>query len=174
MGVLEELGHTAKPPNLLRRGIQQVSSSRPGAWLLQRILHRMDKPLFKMSDGRMTASGLLAGLPVVMLTTTGAKSGKARTMPLLGIPVGGDVAILGTNFGQQATPGWVYNLEADPTATIAYRDKSVSVTARRATDGETDEVFELAAGVYPGYANYRDRVDHRVIRVFVLEPEGRQ
>jgi deazaflavin-dependent oxidoreductase (nitroreductase family) len=169
MGVLEELGHTAKPPNVLRRGIQQVAASRPGAWLLKRTLHHLDKPLFKMSDGRMTAAGLLAGLPVVMLTTTGAKSGKERTMPLLAIPVGGDVAVLGTNFGQQSTPGWVYNLEADPTATIAYRDRSVSVTGRRATDGETNEVFELASGVYPGYANYRDRVDNRVIRVFVLE-----
>ena len=111
----------------------------------------------------------MAGLPVVMVTTTGAKTGQQRTMPLLGIPVGDDMAVIGSNFGQESTPGWVYNLEADPTATVAHRDKSVAVTARLADDDEADKTFELAGAVYGGYQKYRTRADHRVIRVFILE-----
>ena len=101
--------------------------------------------LYKRTDGRLTAPGLMAGLPVIMLTTTGAKSGEPRSMPL-----GDDLAVIGSNYGQHRTPGWVYNLEADPAATVSYRDRSVEVTARAATDAEADEAFEIAASFYPG------------------------
>ena len=116
--------------------------------------------------------GLMAGLPVIMLTTTGAKSGEPRSMPLVGIPLGDDLAVIGSNYGQQRTPGWVYNLEADPTATVSYRDRAVEVTARAASDAETDEAFEIATSFYPGYGKYRARASHRTIRVFVLEPRA--
>ena len=111
----------------------------------------------------------MVGLPVIMLTTTGARRGKTRTMPLLGIPVGDDLAVIGSNYGQKSTPGWVYNLEADPSATVGYRDWTIAVTARRANEDQTNQTFNSANGLYPGYARYRTRADHRVIRVFVLE-----
>jgi deazaflavin-dependent oxidoreductase (nitroreductase family) len=95
-------------------------------------------------------------------------------MPLLGIPVGEDLAVIGSNYGQKNTPGWVYNLEADPSATVGYRDRTVDVLARRADVAETDRVFDLASSVYPGYTKYRRRADHRVIRVFVLETASPQ
>ncbi len=170
MAVLDELGYEVKSASTVQRGMQKVSSSRPGAWTFQRTLYPLDKALFRWTDGRLTVPGLVAGLPVVMLTTTGAKSGAPRTMPLVGIPLDGELAVIGSNYGQERTPGWVYNLEADPKATIAFRDRSVDVTARRATDDEADRAFEAAAQVYPGYAKYRDRASHRTIRVFVLEP----
>jgi deazaflavin-dependent oxidoreductase (nitroreductase family) len=86
------------------------------------------------------------------------------------VPVDGSLTIIGSNFGQESTPGWVYNLEANPAATVTYGDRTVEVTARLADDDETDATFELASSVYGGYAKYRERADHRVIRVFVLEP----
>ncbi len=169
MGLLEELGYTVRPANAIQRIMQKVASSRPGAWLFQRTMYALDKPLFRMSRGRVTLPGLLAGLPVIMLTTTGAKSGKPRTMPLLGIPVDGNIAVIGSNYGQAATPGWVYNLEADSSGVVAYRDRSVAVAARRADEEESDAAFAEATKVYPGYGNYRARAEHRTIRVFVLE-----
>ncbi len=172
MGLLDELGYTVKPANAAQRAMQRVASSRPGAWTFQRTLYPLDKALYRASKGKVTVPGLVAGLPVIMFTTTGARSGEARTMPLLGIPIDGQMAVIGSNFGQQRTPGWVYNLEADPAATVGYRDVTVDVVARRASDEDADRVFELAADVYPGYAKYRERADHRVIRVFVLEPAG--
>ena len=169
MGLLWDLGYRVKSPTRLRRGMQKLAYSRLGAWLFAKTLYPLDKVLFRMTSGRLTLPSLTAGVPVVMLTTTGAKTGKTRTMPILGIPRGEDLAIIGSNYGQQATPGWVYNLEADPSATIGYRDRTVAVTARRADQDETDQVFDLAAIVYLGYAKYRTRADHRVIRVFLLE-----
>lgn len=168
--MLDDLGYTVKPANRVQKLMQQIGSSRPGAWIFQRTLYAMDKVLFRLTKGRLTVPGLVAGLPVIMLTTTGAKSGEPRAMPLLGVPIDGALAVIGSNYGQAKTPGWVYNLEADPHATVSYRDRTVPVVARRASDEETDRAFELAADVYPGYAKYRVRADHREIRVFVLEP----
>jgi deazaflavin-dependent oxidoreductase (nitroreductase family) len=174
MGVLSELGYTIKPANAVQRTTQKLAASKPGAWAFQRTLYAIDRPLFRASNGRWSGPGVLAGVPVIMLTTTGAKSGQPRSMPLVGIPMGDDgrddLAIIGSNYGQQRTPGWVYNLEADPHATVAYRDRSVDVVARPATDAEADRAFEIGARIYPGYAKYRERASHRVIRVFVLEP----
>jgi deazaflavin-dependent oxidoreductase (nitroreductase family) len=169
MGVLDELDYVLKPANAAQRVTQRIAASGPGAWVFQRTLYPVDKVLYKRTDGRLTVPGLMAGLPVIMLTTTGAKSGEPRSMPLVGIPLGDDLAVIGSNYGQQRTPGWVYNLEADPAATVSYRDRSVEVTARAATDAEADEAFEIAASFYPGYGKYRARASHRTIRVFVLE-----
>lgn len=168
-GVLTQLGYEVSPTNPLQRSMQHIVASKPGAWLFSKFLHAVDKPLFKLSKGRLTMPSLLAGLPVVMLTTTGRKSGQLRTMPLVAIPSGDDVAVIGSNFGQANTPGWVFNLEADPTAVIGYAGNEVVVRARRADEAETDATFAVAARIYPGYAHYRSRADHRDIRVFVLE-----
>ena len=169
MGVLNELGYRLKPSNAAQRLVQKITASRPGAWTAQRILYPIDKGLFRASDGKVTVPGLMAGLPVIMLTTTGAKTGQKRTMPLVGTPFGEDLAIIGSNYGQQRTPGWVYNLEANPAATVSYRDASVDVVARQLDDTDADQVFEDAAAAYPGYGRYRERADHRTIRVFALE-----
>jgi deazaflavin-dependent oxidoreductase (nitroreductase family) len=170
MGVLDELDYALKPANGAQRVTQRIAASGPGAWVFQRIMYPIDKVLYRATDGRLTVPGLMAGLRVIRLTSTGAQSGQSRTMPLVGIPSGDDLAVIGSNYGQKATPGWVYNLEADPAATVAYRDRSVAVTARAASDPEGDEAFEIAATFYPGYGKYRARASHRVIRVFVLEP----
>lgn len=172
MGLLEDLGYELKPPNGFQRGIQKIASSRAGAKIFSKLMHPVDKVLFNVSSGEVTLPGLLARLPVIMLITTGAKSGKVRSMPLLGIPIGDDLAIIGSNFGQESTPGWVYNLEADPSASVKYRDRTVAVAARRSSEDETDRIYEQTASIYPGFAKYRSRADHREIRVFVLETAG--
>jgi deazaflavin-dependent oxidoreductase (nitroreductase family) len=169
MGLLNELNREIEPPNRLQRLLQRLASTRPVAWILSKILEPLDRVLFRATGGRMTVPSLLAGLPVIMVTTTGAKSGKLRTAPLIGIPVGDGLAVIGSNFGLATTPGWVYNLEADPSATVSYREKAVAVAARRAEQREVDEVFRLAAAVYPGYTEYRARAGRRIIRVFIFE-----
>ena len=72
--------------NPLQRIIRRFAASGPGSWLFARVLHRIDRPVHKLTRGRYTFSSLLSGMPVVMLTTTGAKSGQRRTIPVLGIP----------------------------------------------------------------------------------------
>ena len=170
MRLQDRLGLRYRRPNLVQRGTQRLAGTTAGAWVFQRTAHRVDRPLFRLTDGRMTLATLLAGLPVVLVTTTGRRSGLERTTPLLGIPVDGAIALIGSNLGQGPTPAWVHNLEADPRARIAYRDRAVDVVARPATDAEADLAFEQAAAVYPAYRSYRQRAAHRRIRVFLLTP----
>lgn len=168
MGLIDQLGFVAEPPNALQVAAQKLGSSRYGAWVFSKTLYPVDRVMFRLSGGRVTLPSLLAGVPVILLTTTGARTGQARTMPLLGIPFGDDLAIIGSNYGQEPTPGWVYNLEADPSATIEYRGQSVRVMARLAEDDEVAKAFEAANDVYLGYDKYRSRADHRNLKVFVL------
>ncbi|MGB6579285.1 MAG: nitroreductase/quinone reductase family protein [Streptosporangiaceae bacterium] len=58
--------------------------------------------------------GVLAGIPVLSVTMTGVRTGQRRTVPLLGVPAGEDIAVIGTRFGQPRTPGWYHNMRADP------------------------------------------------------------
>ena len=96
MGVLNDLGYEVKNANGLQRMMQAVGSSRPGAWMFSKTLYQPDKVLFNATGGRLPVPSVLAGLPVVMVTTTGAKTGQSRTMPLLGSPVGDDLAVIGS------------------------------------------------------------------------------
>jgi deazaflavin-dependent oxidoreductase (nitroreductase family) len=172
--VAAELGYAIAPPNAAQRLTQRMASTRAGAWTFSKTIHHLDRGLAKVSKGRVTGPGLLAGLPVLFLTTTGRRSGQPRTMPLIAVPVDGVLHLLGTNFGQTDTPAWVLNLEARPEATVAYRDRSVDVRAVPVPADEVDHVFERAANLYAGYAKYRQRVATRDtvrdIRVFRLEP----
>ena len=132
MGLAADLGYRHRPANAAQRGVQALGSSRAGAWFFSRTLRHLDDAVARVSRGRRSAPQLLAGLPVLDLTTTGRRSGRPRNSHLISIPVGEDLAVLGTNFGQPATPAWVLNLEADPRATVTYRGRTLSVTARPA------------------------------------------
>jgi hypothetical protein len=107
------------PPNTLQRSVKRIASVAPVAWLLARTLRHLDRAAANLSGGRTTATSLLTGLPVIYLTTTGAKSGQPRTTPLI-CGVDGDRLILfATNFGGQKNPAWSFNLRANPVATVA-------------------------------------------------------
>ena len=170
-GLAAELGYAHRPDNPLRRIVKAFGASRPGAWLFARVLRHLDDLIGRLSRGRTSAPQLLAGLAVLDLTTTGRKSGQPRTSHLIGFPHGESIALLGTNFGQESTPAWVHNLEADPSATVSYRSRSVAVVARSATQAELEQVVAEAARRYVGYARYRDRIGtRRRLRVFLLDP----
>lgn len=169
MGIQHDIGFVAEQPNVVQRGMQRVASTRIGSWVFQRTLFLLDRPLHRWTRGRLTVPGLVAGLPVVLLTTTGARTGRPRTMPLAAVPFGDDVAIIGTNYGQPRTPGWVHNLVADPRATLTWRDRTVDVVATPIAGDQMDDLWRAAAGFYSGFARYRDRITGRDVRAFVLE-----
>jgi deazaflavin-dependent oxidoreductase (nitroreductase family) len=124
----------------------------------------------RLSRGRTTVPELLAGLPVLDLTTTGRRTGQPRTSHLISVPVDGSLALLGTNFGQPATPAWALNLEAHPRASVRYGSRTAEVVARPATETELVRVLAASDGVYPGYRRYRQRIgDRRQLRIFILE-----
>lgn len=173
MGLADDLGYDHRTASPLHRLVRRVGSTRAGGWLFSRTLRHLDDLVVRISRGRHSAPGLLAGLAVLELTTTGRKSGARRTSHLIATPYRGTLALLGTNFGQARTPAWALNLEAEAGATVTYRGTAREVTARVAADAEAEEIFARAAAFYPGYRHYRDRVgDRRRILVFVLETPG--
>jgi deazaflavin-dependent oxidoreductase (nitroreductase family) len=171
MGLQADLGYDHRTANPFQRAVRWWAGTPSGGWLFSRTLRHLDDLVVRLSKGRHSAPGLVIGLAVLDLTTTGRKSGQPRTSHLIATPHDGTLALLGTNFGQERTPAWVLNLEADPRATVSYRGTSREVVARPATETEAEEIFTEAAGIYPGYRRYRERVGgQRRIRVFVLEP----
>jgi len=170
MGLASELNYQSGKPNPAQRLVQAVASTRPGAWTLSKFLHLLDKGTWSMARGRGSMTGVLTGLPVVMVTTTGARSGKQRSMPLLAIPAGDDLALVAGNWGGATAPGWSYNLDANPAASVARKGITVEVTARRADLDEAEQIMDTAASIYGGYPKYQQRASHRDIKVYVLEP----
>jgi deazaflavin-dependent oxidoreductase (nitroreductase family) len=170
MGSCDAVGYEIRSANAAQRVVQRGASTKAGAWLFSKTAHHLDGFLLARTHGRTALATLVAGLPIITVTTTGAKSGLPRALPLLGIPIDGDLALIGTNFGQTNTPGWVHNLEADPAARVEYRDRAVDVVARRADPDETETALVAAARVYPGYDKYRERITGRAVKVFVLTP----
>lgn len=170
MGLAAELDYVHKPPNAFQHVVQLFASTRPGAWTFSKMLPRLDDLVGKVTRGRHSAPGLVAGLPVLDLTTTGRRSGARRTTHLISIPVDDHLALIGTNFGQPSTPAWVLNLEADPRASVTYRGAAREVVARPADEDERRAVMANSAGIYGGYLKYRSRITGRSVRIFVLEP----
>ena len=156
--------------NPLQRGLRRLGASGPGAWLFARVLHHIDRPVHRLTRGRHTFASLLAGIPVVMLTTTGARSGAARTVPVLGLPTEEGLVVIASNFGQARHPAWHHNLRADPDAIVTVDGVARRVRAVEATGERRARIWREGLKVYPGWSQYERRTAHRGIAVYVLEP----
>ena len=114
----------------VHRLIRWLAATRTGALLLAGVLPRADMAWLRVTRGRGTLTGAVSGLPVVALRTVGARSGLDRTTPVLGIPVGPDMAVAAGNFGRSRTPGWCVNLRANPHARVLVHGAARQVIAR--------------------------------------------
>ena len=164
-----DLGYRFGRPNPAQRLVQRLASTRPGAWVFSRTARHLDDAVGRLTRGRTSAPEILAGLPVIDVTTTGRKSGLRRTSHLIAVPYADTLALLGTNFGQRSTPAWALNLEADPRASITHHRTTMEVVARPATEAERAAVLAGSAAVYGGYLKYQQRIAHRRLRIFLLE-----
>ncbi len=170
MGLIDQLDYRVPEANRFQRLIWKVASSRPGSWFFAKTLHHMDRLALRLSRGRVTVPGVLAGLPVITVATTGARTGERREVPLVGVPSGDDIAVIGTRFGQAHTPGWYFNLRAEPRAEVGYRGRTVPVVAREAEGDEREAAWARGCQIYAGYQAYAQRIDDRPIHVMLLEP----
>lgn len=152
----------------LNRGL---AAQKPVAWLAARTLHHVDPLVYRLSGGRYTAANLLLGLPVILLTTVGARSGQEHTVPLLAIPYGQEIVLIASNWGRNRNPGWYYNLKAHPRIALNVYGDSQQYLAREATMDERDALWEEAVNLYGGYETYRQRTGGRRIPVMVLTPQ---
>jgi deazaflavin-dependent oxidoreductase (nitroreductase family) len=154
--------------NLLQRSVRRFASTRPGSWLFARTLHHADRLVYRASGQRTTFAAVVSGLPVVMLTSTGAKSGRETTVPLLGVEEGDAVILIASNYGQARHPAWFHNLRAHSRARIAVRGERREVTAEQVESPERERYIAIAAVAYPGYRRYERRAAPRRIAVFRL------
>jgi deazaflavin-dependent oxidoreductase (nitroreductase family) len=156
--------------NVFQKVLRRFAASGQGSWLFARVMHRIDGPVHRLTRGRYTFASLVSGIPVVMLTTTGAKSGRPRTVPVLGIPTEGEVAIIASNFGQHRHPGWYHNLRAHPDAEVVIDGNRRRVRAEEALGERRADIWREGLRVYPGFGQYERRASHRHISVFLLKP----
>jgi deazaflavin-dependent oxidoreductase (nitroreductase family) len=106
------------------------------------------------------------------LTTTGRRSGEARTATLYAFPDAAGLVIVGSLGGAPRHPAWVYNLRAQPRAVVRHDRTDAAVVAREVTEGgERDRLWQLVTDAFPLYATYQRRTS-RTIPLFVLEPAG--
>ena len=112
----------------------------PISWLYARTLHHLDRLVYRLTRGRATFVSLVTGLPIVMLTTTGAKTRPPATRcRWSALPDGERMVIIASNFGQQRNPAWYYNLRAHPRATIELRRGHARGRRRASCEGEERE-----------------------------------
>lgn len=106
--------------------------------------------------------------PIVLFTTTGAKSGKKRYVPLMRVEENGRYAMVASKGGDPRHPSWYYNVTVHPRVTVQDGQKVVELTAREISGDEREHWWNLAVAAYPPYAEYQTKTD-RLIPVFVLE-----
>lgn len=155
---------------LFQRLVRRTAASRPMTWLCVRTQQRLDQLVYELTRGRTTISSLLSGLPVVMLTTTGAKTGRPRTLPVLGLPDGDRLIVIASNYGRPQHPAWYHNLRADPQATVTVHGVTRNVEAHELTGPERDRCFQNATTTHPGFVTYQVRAADRLIPVLTLDP----
>ena len=129
------------------------------------VLHRN---LFEATKGRL--GGSVAGMPALILETTGRKSGKRRSAMLTApIERHGDIVLVASKGGDDRHPAWYLNLKADPKVTITKDGRTFEALAREATGDEKAELWSQIVDAYKGYAGYQRRTD-RDIPVVICTP----
>jgi deazaflavin-dependent oxidoreductase (nitroreductase family) len=152
---------------LFARVGSRFAATRFGSWTI-RSLMPLDRNVLLRTNGRRTVLGPL-GAPILLLETTGRKSGRPRLSPLLFARDADGVIVVGSNFGQAHHPAWSGNLLADPEATVVVGGERIPVTARLLEDAAAEAAYREMVELTPVYASYRGRTD-RQIRVFRLTP----
>jgi deazaflavin-dependent oxidoreductase (nitroreductase family) len=123
--------------------------------------------LYVKGGGRVSLTGRA---PVLLLTTTGRRTGLARTVPLLYVGDGGRLVVCNVNPGFERPNPWILNLRADPRARVQLRRDVFDVTAREASAAEVERYWRRLTRIWPAYQAFYDKGGKR--SVFILQPVG--
>lgn len=141
--------------------------------IMAKVAPPIDRLVMRMTGGRHSVLNPISGLPTVMVTCIGRKSGKPRTIPLLFIrdPQQPErFALVASNFGQKNYPAWYYNLSANPRATCNIRGEERAYIAEEIAGELYDYFWQLAVETYFGYEEYKRAASHRHIPIFLMTP----
>jgi F420H(2)-dependent quinone reductase len=136
----------------------------PAAWVREQV------ELYESSGGKEGNTLMDTGMPVILLTTLGAKSGKIRKTPLMRVEHDGKYAIVASQGGAPKHPVWYFNVKSHPVVELQDGPVKQEMTAREVTGAEKAEWWDRAVAAYPPYADYQEKTS-REIPVFVLEPK---
>ena len=159
-------------PNVVQRALHVLTRTRAGAWFFARTLHHLDRSALRLSRGRYSLTSILAGLPVVLETTIGAKSGQPRSLPLVAMPDGETLILIASNFGQRHHPAWYYNLRAHPHVQVTYQGKTRFYLASELSGTARERYWQKVVSLYSGYARYQQRAGKRQIPLMCLTPQN--
>jgi deazaflavin-dependent oxidoreductase (nitroreductase family) len=121
---------------------------------------------FRANEGKV--GGNFEGAPLLLLHSTGARTGKERVNPMMYQSVGDSCAVFASKAGADANPDWFHNLKANPEARIEVGTETLEVTARVLSAEERAPIWEEQKARYPGFADYEVKTD-RVIPVVMLD-----
>jgi deazaflavin-dependent oxidoreductase (nitroreductase family) len=147
--------------------LERFAMSRAGYRFLLHVAPRIDKVVIPRTRGRLSSTGVDK---VGLVTTTGAKTGAARTHPLVLIDDGDGLLAIGSNYGRATHPGWSKNLLAHPECAVEFRGPPTTYLAELLTGAERSRAWDTAVDFYAGYERYRLSSAPREIRVFRLRP----
>jgi deazaflavin-dependent oxidoreductase (nitroreductase family) len=149
--------------------LQTLAATNTGVAVHRRIGAPLDAFVLKITGGRLSLA--MGAAPVVVLISTGARSGHRRETPLQYFTEGEDVILTASNYGGQHHPGWYHNLLAHPDCELRIGSRGGRFRARETHGAERDRLFALAAKLYPGYDKYAHRTEgRRKIRMLRLTP----
>ena len=156
-------------PNAFQRFVHRFLMLKPVSAFMARVLHHFDTFVLRLTRGKYTLTQIV-GLPIIRLTTTGAKTGQVHTLPLVGLVDGEKIALIGSNLGQKHNPGWYYNLKAHPECEVCFSGCTDKYIARETKGDERERYWQVAVSYYKGYDVYKIRAAPRKIPIMVLEP----
>ncbi|MFF7981890.1 nitroreductase family deazaflavin-dependent oxidoreductase [Streptomyces sp. NPDC007901] len=136
----------------------------PTAWVRNQV------ELYESSGGTKGTTLMDTGMPVILLTTLGVKSGKIRKTPLMRVEHDGTYAVVASQGGAPKHPVWYFNIKSQPHVELQDGPVKQDMIAREVTGAEKAEWWERAVAAYPPYAEYQEKTS-REIPVFVLEPQ---
>ena len=150
--------------------MESFARSPVGIWYLKRIAPRVDPQLLRLTGGRVSS---LYPKPVMLLTTTGAKSGQPRTLPLGYVTDGDRLILIASNYGGTSHPAWYRNMVANPKVQVLAGKRSGDYVASEITDpDERERAWALVLDMYAGYGDYEDRAGDRTIPLIKLERDA--
>lgn len=154
--------------SIYERTLERFARTSAGYWYVTRLAPKLDPPLLRISGGRVSS---VYPVPVMLLTTTGAKSGLLRTLPLLYLTDGDSLVLVASNYGRPGNPAWYRNLKVNPTVDVLAGKRSGRYTASEITDAtERANAWAQAVDLYAGYGDYEVRATNRTIPLIRLQP----
>ena len=147
---------------------RRISGSKPAVWLVKHMVAPVDRHLLRLTGGRVSISARRSR-SVLLLTTTGRRTGAPRTTPVFYLRDGARLVICNVNPGFERTNPWVLNLRRTPVAQVQIGSDVGTYRAREATAPELERLWPRLVTIWPAYQAHFERSGERT--VFVLEPE---